>query len=728
MGEFLGSGAFGEVWSATSAKTGRKVAIKFYTRRSSADIQMLAREVEKLVVLAADRYVVQLLDVGWDAEPPYYVMDYIEHGSLEDRLNITDPLPTSDAMELFQEIATAMMHLHGKGILHCDLKPGNVLLDQDGNPRIADFGQSRLSSENTAALGTLFYMAPEQADMYAVPDARWDVYGLGALLYSMLTGKPPFYTEELANEIEDTQDISHRLRNYRDALMSAPKPTDHRKVPGVDRAMADVIDRCIAADPKERFQSVQSVLLALRQREVARARQPLVALGLLGPLLLLTVMTLFGWWAFRQAVGDTDHAVTMKSKESNEFAARLAARSASEQIDDHFRAVRQLAQAPEFRKAYKDFIENEELATIRELLSDPNKNDSKRYPELVKVRKEFIANEVRQRLQPFLVERVRNYMRDYPVSASWFVDDREGNQVAAAFKSDERKETVGRNWSYRTYFTGLARDLKTVEDGREVYSVPNEIERRRIIQEEHLSAIFLSKASNSWKIAFSVPIRSDGGDVIGVVASTAEVGDFVDFEPPVDSGAKHYAMLVDNRIGDHQGIILEHPLFDEYLSRREFLPEELNRCLLDVSSIHQESTFFDPIGKTEVPESTEYAQESIASVVPVTMQDYEAVTKTKPGMSLPRLDTGLNVVTVEDYGSIIAPARSLGKQLGRLALLASLFLLVVAIGMWALVGRMLRDSRRKLARSFAPSAESYSLENMETVGAPTDGFQTTDRV
>ena len=177
------------------------------------------------------------------------------------------------------------MHLHGKGILHCDLKPGNVLLDQDGKPRVADFGQSRLSTEQTPALGTLFFMAPEQADLDAVPDAGWDVYGLGALLFSMLTGKPPYYSTELADQIEDTEDITHRLANYRKALQKAEKPTEHRKIPGVDRMLAEIIDRCIAVDPKERFSSIQSVLFALQNRETVRARRPLVALGLLGPLL-----------------------------------------------------------------------------------------------------------------------------------------------------------------------------------------------------------------------------------------------------------------------------------------------------------------------------------------------------------------------------------------------------------------------------------------------------------
>ena len=98
-------------------------------------------------------------------------------------------------------MAIGLVHAHGKGVLHCDLKPANILLDQDGKPRLADFGQSRLSTEQAPALGTMFYMAPEQADLEAVPDARWDVYALGALLYCMLTGGPPHRTGKTVDAI-----------------------------------------------------------------------------------------------------------------------------------------------------------------------------------------------------------------------------------------------------------------------------------------------------------------------------------------------------------------------------------------------------------------------------------------------------------------------------------------------------------------------------------------------
>src|SRR5271168_1750925 len=122
---FLGAGAYGEVWVALDRTTGRQVAIKFYAHRGGLDWSLLSREVEKLAFLSADRYVVQLLDVGWDAEPPYYVMEYIERGSLEDLLRREKKLRPDTAVALFRDVATGLLHAHGKGVLHCDLKPAN---------------------------------------------------------------------------------------------------------------------------------------------------------------------------------------------------------------------------------------------------------------------------------------------------------------------------------------------------------------------------------------------------------------------------------------------------------------------------------------------------------------------------------------------------------------------------------------------------------------------------
>ena len=182
----IGEGKYGSVWLAREQNTGKQVAIKFYTHRRGVDWSLLGREVEKLAVLYTSRNIVGLLAVGWDHDPPYYVMEYLENGSLAAKL-AEGPLVITDAVRIATRVCQALVHAHGSGVLHCDLKPANILLDQDFEPRLCDFGQSRLADEHSHSLGTLFYMAPEQADLKAVPDARWDVYALGALIYNMLT-------------------------------------------------------------------------------------------------------------------------------------------------------------------------------------------------------------------------------------------------------------------------------------------------------------------------------------------------------------------------------------------------------------------------------------------------------------------------------------------------------------------------------------------------------------
>jgi serine/threonine protein kinase len=109
---FLGAGAYGEVWVAVDVNTRRRVAIKFYTHRGGLDWSLLSREVEKLAFLFADRYVVQLIDVGWDADPPYYVMEYLENGSLADRLR-AGPMAVHEAVTLFREVTIGLVHAHG---------------------------------------------------------------------------------------------------------------------------------------------------------------------------------------------------------------------------------------------------------------------------------------------------------------------------------------------------------------------------------------------------------------------------------------------------------------------------------------------------------------------------------------------------------------------------------------------------------------------------------------
>ena len=699
--QFIGAGAYGEVWSGTEKKTGRRVAIKFYTRRTGDDIELLAREVEKLVALSADRYVVQLIDVDWQAQPPYFVMDYFEHGSLEDLLKDEQTLPVTQAEDLFTEIATGMMHLHGKGIFHCDLKPGNILLDQDGKPRIADFGQARVQTDKASSLGTLFFMAPEQADLKAVPGAKWDVYALGAMLYCMLVGKPPYHNEVLSKKIDESASVEERLSEYKSSLRNAPIPTEHRNVAGVDKMLADIIDRAIAASPSQRFDSVESILFALRQREVVKTRRPLLVLGLIGPLLLLTVMSLFSWFASRQAYSDTKEAIRKETITGNDFAAQMAARSAAEKIERYFRAVEELARDKEFIDVFLDVVDvvddAERMQAARDL-DDPNNNTD---PSLEQVRQDYREKLEDSPLQRKLEALISDPMIQY---ASWFANDIRGMQIASIFKQAPDTVTLGRNYSYRTYFTGFEKDLKTTVNDETVYDVKPLDVKRPIIDRPHLSSVFLSKGTFTWKVAFSAPVfrPSEDGEVkevVGIVACTAEMGSFVEFE----NNPLLYATLVDCREGYSNGIVLEHPVFTTMVKESKKVP----RIEVDLELIEKsDKKFEDPVSR--IPEGSGYNRNWIASVQPVALRRFDGIKSDDENVSASsRKSSGLYVVVAEDYGDVLEPVDELSSRLFWLAIYATLFFLVVALLMWLLVLRMLRESNNRLIRSFSASDSSF---------------------
>ena len=200
-------------------------------------------------------------------------------------------------------------------------------------------------------------MAPEQADLQAIPDARWDVYALGAILYCMLTGKPPHCHDQLVRTIEAAPDLASRLRCYQQWIATRRPPDDHRKLPGVDRALAGIVDRCLAPRPSKRFANVQEVLDALRARDAVRARQPLWVLGVVGPLLLLAVMVLGGYISYDRALGTSNAAVIEKVWQSNAFAAKFVAASCATEIQRYFRAVELAAHDEQLRRLVTEVLD-----------------------------------------------------------------------------------------------------------------------------------------------------------------------------------------------------------------------------------------------------------------------------------------------------------------------------------------------------------------------------------
>lgn len=655
--KFLGVGAFGEVWVATERNTGRRVAIKFYAHRGGLDWSLLSREVEKLAFLFADRYVVQLLGVGWDADPPYYIMEYLEKGSLADRI-AQGPVPVDEAVSLVRDVAMGLVHAHGKGVLHCDLKPANVLLDQDGKPRLADFGQSRMSTEQTPALGTMFYMAPEQADMEAVPDARWDVYALGALLYCMLTGGPPYRTGETVDAFERTPDLNERLQHYRATISQSPPPSAHRDVRGVDKMLAAIIDRCLAVDPEHRYANVQEVLDALDSRASRLARRPMMVLGAIGPALLLLVVAWSAWRGFGSAVIRSEDALTRRALASNNFAAEYVAKTAAYELERRCQLVDGVAESRGFRRHVAEMLAKPDVQKLLTTLSDPKRNPADMEPQ----RKELCNRADLAALQKEFVSLVPPTApaKEGEFVASWFFCDAHG---VSMLRTPEGR-TLGRNFAWRSFFHGRDRDMdSTWRPG------PGEH-----ITETTLSAVFQSQATSRWIVAISAPVfdTTPQRKFLGVVAMTAEVGRFILF--PGDEN--QFAVLIDGREGEHRGLVLQHPLLDRLAAEQGRVPSRFKDCRVPAKMLQEKSLserpYCDPV--TAFPEGAAYDRLWLAQMEPVRIRGRE---------------TGWIVIVQAAYDTAIGSTMdALERDLVRWGLIALGLIGLVMAAMWWMAKRM----------------------------------------
>jgi len=675
MESFLGEGAFGEVWVAVKKNTGQRVAIKFCTRRRAEDWSLLVREVEKLAQLSTDTYVVKLLDTDPASDPPFFIMEYLERGSLEQEILANGTLPVEQALSIFRETSIGLAHSHGKGILHCDLKPANVLLDQDSRPRICDFGQSRLTSEQQPALGTLFYMAPEQASLEAVPDVRWDVYALGAILYCMLVGRPPYRTDANVEALQAAPGLAERLRLYREIIGNSPKPTAHRQVPGIDRYLVEIIDRCLATNPDKRYQNVQVVLNELDARNRRLARRPLYVLGALGPVLLLGVVALFTGMGFRQSVAESQNAVVERALESKSQSAWAYAEIVSRELQSRWDALGAERRSP-------------------------------RMLELVKKHQELVGLDGPDNELEDLLAKARA-RHSHLSSTSWFITDRFGNQLA---RDPPHVATFGKNFNYRDYFHGQGWDL------------PGDVRGLEPIKEPYLSSVFTSRSTGRRMVAFSVPITDpETGEVWGIMAMTVELGLFTEVqraEQPDDQ----LAVLVDVRPDSREdgkpgqaGSVLEHRCFQrERIPPQLYLDEETTEIIKtlchegNVTTSLTTDSYRDPVVEGEW----------LAAV--------EAVMVNTPDKG--RIPTGWAVIVQEPLEKVRGPIARLRDTLMMYGLvMLGVSLLVIGL-LWGLVmltesgrprSRFLRYIRRRLglATATATSGTATATNTSSTHGS-----------
>ena len=257
--ESIGAGGMGEVWRARDANLDRDVAIKFLRTGMSVGTETRERFRREALVLSRLSHpgVATVFDFDTQDGTDFLVMEYVPGGSLETRI-ATGPLSLDDLTRFGAAIAEALHSAHARGVLHRDLKPGNVVLTESGQPKILDFGIAALMDTDPGAarltqagmiLGSLPYMAPEQlAD--DPTDARTDIYALGVLLFEMATGRRPF------------------IKERREALMfeifSNAPPTVRSLRPEVPAAVDQLIDACLRKEPAERPASAAQVAETLR--------------------------------------------------------------------------------------------------------------------------------------------------------------------------------------------------------------------------------------------------------------------------------------------------------------------------------------------------------------------------------------------------------------------------------------------------------------------------------
>ncbi len=251
----IGRGGFGVVYEALDRQLGRSVAFKtLRPARSGQELSAdwILKEAEAVARLEHPA-IVTLHEVGRCESGPYLVEELLRGQTLEGRLR-GGPLPADRALAVGLELARGLAHAHGRGVLHRDLKPGNVFLTEDGRVKLLDFGLAHLlGTRGLPGAGTPAYMAPEQLRGEAV-DARADVFALGATLFEVLAGKAPFEVKEGRSA----------------ALDDGPPPALLEGTPGL---LAALVYRCLSRDPAKRPASGQAVveeLLAV-QRALERA-------------------------------------------------------------------------------------------------------------------------------------------------------------------------------------------------------------------------------------------------------------------------------------------------------------------------------------------------------------------------------------------------------------------------------------------------------------------------
>lgn len=256
----IGVGGMADVFKGEDTLLGRPVAVKILHSNFAGDDDFVARF--KREAQAAGKLshpnIVSMYDVGFDQGYHYIVMEYIEGETLKEYITRHERLSIDNAVKFTIAIAEGLEHAHAMGIVHCDIKPHNVLITKQGRIKVTDFGIARAMNAGTtmmytnSIMGSAHYLSPEQASGKSV-NGSTDIYSLGAVLYEMLTGRVPY---------EGETPISVALKHVRERLIP---PTRYN--PSIPTLLEAAVIKALAKRPEDRFSNITEMIAALRMSQ-----------------------------------------------------------------------------------------------------------------------------------------------------------------------------------------------------------------------------------------------------------------------------------------------------------------------------------------------------------------------------------------------------------------------------------------------------------------------------
>lgn len=669
----VGMGGIGTVWRARDTRLDRIVAVKVPRKEQldPHDVEKFLHEA-RIAARLSHPNIVKIFEVGRDGDAVYLVSEFMEGETLRQWASERQLTPTQ-CVELMLKILRALAHAHAAGVIHRDLKPQNVLMDERDEPHITDFGLAkRVASDAThtvdgKVMGTPAYMSPEQARGAAsATDHRTDLYSMGVLFFQLLTDELPFRGNIQRLIYHVIHDDPPRLRDLD---------------PDVPIDLETICLKLLEKDPNLRYGSADEVSAELERflrgvpilaRPVGLAERmarwakrhpaiPALFATLAAVMLVVSVAT---WRWYRAAAERTERALTAQALRGVGFAADSVSHNATRELDEEYRVVEGLAATTDLLAPYFDLIDDPELAPLCDELNDERLEPARRDA----LRRRLMEHPAQRGVQAAL----RSVASKRGEVFGWFVMRADGLQVARWPVND----TIGSNYSWRTYFHGGAKDYAD----RDEYEATG----RTPIERTHLSAAFVSQVSDRWVVAISTPLRRpashpEAGKFAGIVALMFEVGEIT--ELPGDDRESEFAVLVDARPGS-EGMILRHPLYEHFLARRaERLPDRFQQLRVELTSWRPGTTpdvevmadYRDPLAADPLGEV--YDQRWLAAKCPVRVRGQP---------------TGLEVIVQQSYRESIGDGLERLDRQVRLLLIASLGLeLALVVPLWSLVLRRL---------------------------------------